>query len=249
MTRSLSDRQIEQYSRQIILRELGGTGQQRLFGARSLVIGNGLAHETAVKYLAAAGVGTIDCWPLAAVGEPDAGRDALRFAPEGAGPDVVVRDLDRTADPGLTTRGTPLALDAYDVVIEVLAADARPQVSTLGRPRLGSIALTRDSQGLLLLIAGRTARVCPACARTSSAQGSVAPVPHRADATELALAGSMLALAALRFLAGIAADEAARALRLDHHAATWREVAIERLPAPCPRGCPAPDQPIATSDA
>ena len=58
MTR-LSDEQIERYSRQLILAEVGPRGQERLGAARVAVVGTGAAAERVVAYLAAAGVGWI----------------------------------------------------------------------------------------------------------------------------------------------------------------------------------------------
>lgn len=55
----LSDSQIERYSRQIILPQVGGKGQEKLLRACVLVNGSGLLQATASLYLAAAGVGTI----------------------------------------------------------------------------------------------------------------------------------------------------------------------------------------------
>jgi adenylyltransferase/sulfurtransferase len=55
----LSEIQIERYSRQIILPQLGGKGQEKLLNVRVLVNGAGLLQTTALLYLAAAGVGTI----------------------------------------------------------------------------------------------------------------------------------------------------------------------------------------------
>jgi len=55
----LSDPQIERYSRQIILPQVGGKGQQRLLHANILVHGDGLWQAEALLYLAAAGVGHI----------------------------------------------------------------------------------------------------------------------------------------------------------------------------------------------
>jgi molybdopterin-synthase adenylyltransferase len=55
----LSDSQIERYSRQIILPQIGGKGQERLLHASVLVSGSGLLQAEALLYLAAAGVGRI----------------------------------------------------------------------------------------------------------------------------------------------------------------------------------------------
>ena len=55
----LADEQIDRYSRQIILPQVGGKGQERLLQARVLVVGTGDAQISALLYLAAAGVGTV----------------------------------------------------------------------------------------------------------------------------------------------------------------------------------------------
>ncbi len=58
-SRSLSNEQLERYSRHIILREVGAKGQKRLLDAKVLIIGAGGLGSPAAMYLAAAGVGTI----------------------------------------------------------------------------------------------------------------------------------------------------------------------------------------------
>ena len=55
----LTEEQIERYSRHIILKEVGGRGQEKLFASKVLVIGAGGLGSPAAMYLAAAGVGTI----------------------------------------------------------------------------------------------------------------------------------------------------------------------------------------------
>lgn len=56
---SLRDDQLERYQRHIMLKEIGGAGQQKLLTARVLVIGAGGLGAPLLAYLAGAGIGTI----------------------------------------------------------------------------------------------------------------------------------------------------------------------------------------------
>ena len=79
---TLREDQIHRYARHVLLREVGGRGQERLLAARVLVGGEpGATLETALVYLAAAGVGT--------VGAPGAPAE-LRERVVALNPDVTV---------------------------------------------------------------------------------------------------------------------------------------------------------------
>lgn len=56
---SLSDEQLKKYSRQLVLKEVGVSGQEKLLSAKVLVLGAGGLGSLVLFYLAAGGVGTI----------------------------------------------------------------------------------------------------------------------------------------------------------------------------------------------
>ncbi|MGB7699152.1 MAG: ThiF family adenylyltransferase, partial [Methylovirgula sp.] len=54
-----SSKEVERYARHLVLKEIGGPGQQKLKSARVLVIGAGGLGAPLVSYLAAAGIGEL----------------------------------------------------------------------------------------------------------------------------------------------------------------------------------------------
>lgn len=123
-----SDEQIERYSRHIILKEVGGKGQEKIARARVLVIGAGGLGSPVAYYLAAAGVGTLGIVDSDAVDlsnlqrqilhrTADVGRPKVQSALEklaALNPDVtLVPHRER-----LTSANVLSVLDGYDIVVD-----------------------------------------------------------------------------------------------------------------------------------
>ena len=84
----LSAEELERYARHIVLREIGGPGQQALKRARVLVIGAGGLGAPALLYLAAAGVGALGVIDDDAVALSNLQRQVIHGTPEIGGPKV-----------------------------------------------------------------------------------------------------------------------------------------------------------------
>jgi adenylyltransferase/sulfurtransferase len=125
---ALNDEQLERYARHIVLKEIGGPGQQKLLKARVLIVGAGGLGSPCLIYLAAAGVGTIgvvdsDTVSLSnlqrqiAHGVADIGRAKTESAAEAAArinPDVkIVQHKER-----LTAANALDIISQYDLVAD-----------------------------------------------------------------------------------------------------------------------------------
>src|ERR1051326_5136463 len=88
----LSDSQIERYSRQIVLSEIGGRGQERLLASEVAIHGGGDGALVCARYLAGAGVGLLGLADAAA-------RTAL--AREKGNPDCRIAPSAPCASPGV----------------------------------------------------------------------------------------------------------------------------------------------------
>ena len=89
-----TEEQIERYSRHIILKEVGGKGQQKIAESRILCIGAGGLGSPAAMYLAAGGVGRLGIVDADAVDLSNLHRQILHTT-------ASVNTLKQTAEVGL----------------------------------------------------------------------------------------------------------------------------------------------------
>jgi hypothetical protein len=238
----LDDRQIELFSRQIILPDLGGIGQRRLLSASCLLIGRGPDLDTSASYLAGAGIGTLHLWANADSPLPPpestsgSAHVAIAFAPlDDRGPDTEVRIL----------ASAPADLCHYDVALiaQPPCPDPAPTrsltalESIVGAPRLGSIGLLGPlpdrSPGVGLILVPSDSRACLGCTHLDRPRGDE---PCQQDPLAPALAGAMAAVVACSWIARLAPVRQLRGLRLAPEDATWVEAPLRRN-HPCRRGC------------
>jgi adenylyltransferase/sulfurtransferase len=121
---NLSDAQLDRYARHIVLKEIGGEGQNRLLSATVAVIGAGGIGSPAIQYLAAAGVGRLRVIDHDAVGVDNLQRQILfgtrdvgRPKSEAAG-EAVAR-----LNPDVRFEGVQRRLDAANVAELIAGAD------------------------------------------------------------------------------------------------------------------------------
>jgi len=131
----MTDAQVERYSRQIILPEVGARGQERLLAAGVAVSGTGAAAVGAVSLLGRAGVGTIDA--PATVAAPSELPPECRIGAVDR-PDVV---LDLTGDaPGSAARGRRAQAAGVPFVRGTLDGTTVIVTTLAGRPCIACVA-------------------------------------------------------------------------------------------------------------
>lgn len=243
-----TDAQINRYARHIILREVGGTGQEALLNARVLLIGAGGLGSPLGLYLAAAGVGTIgvvddDTVDLSnlqrqiahdsdSVGVPKVESMAARL--KALNPDVTIEthrqrlDADTALD--LVSRYDIVADGSDNFETRFLVNDA----CHLARKTLVSGAILRFD-GQLTTFATHRGGPCyrciygdvppPGSAPTCAQAGVLGAVPG--------VIGSLQATEVLKEILGIGDSMAGRLMMWDALAAETRTVRVPRDP-----GCP-----------
>jgi len=110
---AFSDDEIERYARHLVLREIGGPGQQKLKAARVLIVGAGGLGAPAALYLAAAGVGVIGLIDPDAVSLSNLQRQVL-YATMDTGEVKVEAAARRLSalNPNVDVVPMPIAIDA-----------------------------------------------------------------------------------------------------------------------------------------
>ena len=242
-TMSFNDAEIERYARHLVLREVGGPGQQRLKAASVLIVGAGGLGSPAALYLAAAGVGTLILVDPDTVDrsnlqrqvlytEEDLGRSkaqagAARLAALNPHISVVARhDAFSPANADHQLAGVDLVLDGTDdfgVRYAVNAACVRN-----GKP-LVSGAIGRWT-GQVGIFGGQPCYQClvpeiPPDAETCVAVGVVGALAG--------VIGAMMALEAIKLIVGAGESLAGRLLIYDALSAETRTVRVGADPA-CP---------------
>ncbi len=124
----LSADELERYARHIVMREVGGPGQNALRNARVLVIGAGGLGAPVLMYLAAAGVGTLGVVDDDTVSLSNLQRQIIHTTPDIGSPKVEsAADKIRALNPHVAFGAHHMRLDAsnamalladYDIVAD-----------------------------------------------------------------------------------------------------------------------------------
>lgn len=246
--RGFSETELDRYARHIMLREVGGTGQRRLRDARVLVIGAGGLGSPALLYLAGAGVGTIGVIDGDSVENSNLQRQVIHtddrigmpkvFSAQAAmvalNPFVTVRPYHRR----LTDDIAAGLFGAYDLILDgsdnfdtrylanrAAVAAGKPLIAAAITQWEGQIALYDPARGGPCLECVFPERPAPGLVPSCAEAGVIAPLPG--------VMGAMMALEALKYLAG--AGEGLRGRMMIYDALYAETRLIRTRPAPaCP---------------
>ncbi|QEM69092.1 molybdopterin-synthase adenylyltransferase MoeB [Geobacter sp. FeAm09] len=243
----LTDEQIERYSRHIMLKEVGGKGQQRLFDGRVLIIGAGGLGAPIALYLAAAGIGTIGIADADDVDLSNLQRQVIHFTPDVGKPKVEsAREKMQAINPALQVRAYKEWISAaniadiirdYDFVID-------------GTDNFAAKFLINDacvlagipySHGGILQFDGQTMTVRPG---ESACYRCIFPEPPPKDAIPTCsqagvigvlpgVLGTIQATEAIKYLLGKGELLTNRLLTYNALRMKFREIPLKRNPA-CP---------------
>jgi molybdopterin-synthase adenylyltransferase len=245
---TLSDSELERYSRQLVLPEWSGEAQERLRSASAIVVGAGALGSPVALYLAGAGVGRIGVVDSDPVELSNLHRQPLHFTPdvgtskaESAAAKLGVLNPETVVDPypvRLESENAEAIVAGADVVVDCSDTfDTRYVVNDACCAqgiRLVEAGVLGFDGLVLSIVPGESA--CYRCAFPDPpAPGSV---PSCREAGVLGatagIVGSIQALEALKLLAGVGEPLLDRILQLEARTMTQTIVATERRP-----DCPA----------
>ena len=240
---SFSDEEVDRYARHLVLREIGGAGQQALKAASVLIVGAGGLGAPAALYLAAAGVGRIGLAEPDTVAlsnlqrqilytSADVGRAKVEAAAErltGLNPHVAIEPIAArlcSDNAAALVRPYDLVLDGTDdfatrfAVNDACLAEGKPLVS-------GAIGRWTGQVGVF---AGRPCYRClvpdiPPEAETCATVGVIGALAG--------VIGAMMALEAIKLITQAGDSLTGRLLIYDALSAETRTVRVGADPA-CP---------------
>jgi molybdopterin/thiamine biosynthesis adenylyltransferase len=244
---TLTDAEVERYSRQLVLPDWSGEAQDRLRRSTALVVGVGALGSPAATYLAAAGVGRIGVVDADAVELSNLARQPLHFTP-----DVGLMKADNAVvklsalNPEVEVQAYPVSLTGANAEAIVTGADVVVDCSDSFETRYTvndaccaqGVALVEAGvlgfTGLVMSIRPRTS-ACYRCAfPTPPPAGSVASCREAGVLGAMAgVVGSLQALEALKLLSGVGDPLVDRILHVDG-GTRWTVVETSRRP-----GCSA----------
>jgi len=199
----LSDAQIERYSRQIILPEIGGAGQERLLAATVELHGVGPLAAMAARYLAGAGVGHLR------LVDDDGDAAALREELSALNPECVVTRGGAPDDATVT-----LALDLPVAGLDALVHAGVPQLIAAGTGGDGGWLHSGDAG-------------CAGCAARAAAARTPAASPLAAPAG--GVVAGLVTLAVLRALLDLAPDDGSTWWRFNAASAGLESRPLDRV--------------------
>ncbi len=249
---AFSDSEVERYARHLVLREIGGPGQQKLKAARVLLVGMGGLGSVAAPMLAAAGVGTLGLvdgdtvslsnlqrqtiYATSDIGRPKVEAAAERLA--GLNPEVGLEPHPVMLDPS----NARALVQAYDLVLDgtddfAVRFAVNAACVEAGRP-LVSGAIERWTGQVGVFAAGLT-RSRPPAERQPCYRCLTPEIPPGAETCARvgvvgALAGvigAMMALEAVKWIADAGTPLAGRLLIYDALAGETRTVRLSPDPA------------------